>query len=126
MCNHVVSQVRCSTYRFSSQPSSSAYKASSPFKGGAGVKESVERFQCSECSKSYSFLHKLQHHQLWGCKKKKQEEQLDFARRPSSSNVFSFTTNESAEDSNDHIASRVDVAPRRVKLCVEHNDKLLT
>lgn len=90
------------------------------------MKESVDRFQCSECSKSYSFLHKLQHHQLWGCPKKKAEEQLDFARRSSSSNVFSFTANESAEDSNDHIASKVDVAPRQVKLCVEHNDKLLT
>ena len=29
-----------------------------------------ERFQCSDCEKTYSFLHKLQHHQTWSCKKK--------------------------------------------------------
>ena len=33
-----------------------------------------ERFQCSDCEKTYSFLHKLQHHQTWSCKKKEVEK----------------------------------------------------
>ena len=41
-----------------------------------------EHFQCSDCDKKYSFS------QTWSCKKKKEVE-IDFARRPLSSNVFS-------------------------------------
>ena len=50
-------------------------------------------FQCSDCEKHYSFLHKLQHHQTWSCKKKKEVEKIkiDFARRPLSFNVFSVS-----------------------------------
>ena len=49
------------------------------------------RAEGSDCDKNYSFLHKLQHHQTWSCKKKKEVEKIkiDFARRPLSSNVFS-------------------------------------
>ena len=49
-----------------------------------------QTFQCSDCEKKYAFIHKLQNHQAWGCKKKKEVEkvEIDFARRPLSSNVF--------------------------------------
>ena len=54
--------------------------------------EEVEKktFQCSDCNKNYSFLHKLQHHQTWSCKKKTEVEKMEinFARRLLSSNVF--------------------------------------
>ena len=29
-----------------------------------------ERFKCSEWDKDYAFLHKLQNHKIWSCKKK--------------------------------------------------------
>ena len=51
-----------------------------------------ERFKCSEWDKDYAFLHKLQNHKIWSCKKKKEAEEIkrDFARRQLSSNVFSL------------------------------------
>ena len=76
---------------------------------------SEKRFHCTECSKSYSFAHKLHHHQTWGCRKDKQE-QLDFARRPLSSNVFSFTSKEGEEDQSDGIDSGANVKPESVKM----------
>ena len=58
---------------------------------GAEREEVEEKtFQCSDCEKNYSFLHKLQQHQTWSCKKKEVEKiEINFARRPLSSNVFS-------------------------------------
>ena len=56
-------------------------------------REDVEEktFQCSDCEKNYSFLHKLQQHQTWSCKKKEVEKiEINFTRRPLSSNVFSM------------------------------------
>ena len=51
-----------------------------------------ERFKCSEWDKDSAFLHKLQNHKIWSCKKKKEAEEIkrDFARRQLSSNVFSL------------------------------------
>ena len=50
-----------------------------------------ERFKCSEWDKDYAFLHKLQNHKIWICKKKEADEiKRDFARRQLSSNVFSL------------------------------------
>ena len=73
-----------------------------------------ERFQCSDCEKTYSFLHKLQHHQTWSCKKKEVEKiEVDFARRALSSNVFSSTSKEG--DIADSSASRD--KPVMVELC---------
>ena len=56
---------------------------------GAEREEVEEKtFQCSDCEKNYSFLHKLQQHQTWSCKKKEVEKiEINFARRPLSSNV---------------------------------------
>ena len=51
------------------------------------VEVEKEHFQCSDCDKKYSFSHTLKN-QTWSCMKKKEVE-IDFARRPLSSNVFS-------------------------------------
>ena len=51
------------------------------------VEVEKEHFQCSDCDKKYSFSHTLKN-QTWSCKKKKEVE-INFARRPLSSNVFS-------------------------------------
>ena len=85
-------------------------QASSPFKGGAGEDRPRERFNCSSCSKSYSFLHKLQHHQLWSCKTKEHQEQIDTARRPLSSNVFSFSAKGIDGEVDGNIVSRKDAS----------------
>ena len=74
-------------------------------------------FQCSDCDKNYSFLHKLQHHQTWSCKKKKEVEkiEIDFGRRPLSSNVFSVKTKEG--DIGDSSVGRD--KPAMVELCLK-------
>ena len=59
--------------------------------GAEGEEVEKKTFQCSDCEKNYSFLHKLQQHQTWSCKKKEVEKiKISFARRPLSSNVFSL------------------------------------
>ena len=47
-------------------------------------------FDCCDCGKKYSFLHKLQHHQTWSCKKEKEGEtcMLSSPRRIGSQNCF--------------------------------------
>ena len=92
-------------------------QASSPFKGGAGEDCPRERFNCSSCSKSYSFLHKLRHHQLWSCKTKEHQEQIDTARRPLSSNVFSFSAKGIDGEVDGNIVGRKD-ASKQVHLYV--------
>ena len=59
--------------------------------GAEGEEVEKKTFQCSDCEKNYSFLYKLQQHQTWSCKKKKVEKiEINFARRPLSSKVFSL------------------------------------
>ena len=55
--------------------------------GGEGEKKT---FDCCDCGKKYSFLHKLQHHQTWSCKKEKEGEtcMLSSPRRIGSQNCF--------------------------------------
>ena len=58
--------------------------------GAEGEEVEKKTFQCSDCEKNYSFLYKLQQHQTWSCKKKEVEMiEINFARGPLSSNVFS-------------------------------------
>ena len=73
-------------------------------------------FQCSDCGKNYSFLHKLQHHQTWSCKKKEAEKiEINVARRPLSSNVFSVKTKEGDTDDSSVVRDK----PAMVELCLK-------
>ena len=48
-------------------------------------------WSCTECHKTYAYLHKLQHHQTWSCPgRKRTSDVCDLARRPLSSNIFSL------------------------------------
>lgn len=48
-------------------------------------------WSCTQCPKTYAYLHKLQHHQTWSCPGKKGTSGVcDLPRRPLSSNIFSL------------------------------------
>ena len=48
-------------------------------------------WSCTECHKTYAYLHKLQYHQTWSCPGRKSTSDVcDLARRPLSSNIFSL------------------------------------